>query len=180
LVLFRSRGAVVRAAALAALLLAGAIWMLLVPVDRSMVGALRWLASSSFGCVIVKVLAAAGTFIFSLVLFAHLRSLVLRSPVFTVDEAGIDDRTSLLPAGRLRWDEIDSFTTYALWGRRFLGITPRDLDDILRRAGGIKRLLLRLGRRINPTPLCVPEVSLPISLDNLIAEIAARRPPRVD
>jgi hypothetical protein len=120
---------------------------------------------------------------FGVGLIVLLLRLVRRAPVLEIDSLGVTDRSSLLPAGLLRWDEISSVKIYTIElhshgrtiERRFLGVHPRAgaVDNL---AHPLRRLVQRLNRRAGYTPISIAESALPFSLEELVDQMQRYHP----
>ena len=104
-------------------------------------------------------------------------------PIVSFSSQGITVNTLCTRVGFLRWDEIKDVTTYNL-GFRFVGITLNDPATVYRRLGLKDSWLLRLNGlvvplyklvRIRVAPINIPQEYLPLSADELLAQINAYR-----
>jgi len=102
--------------------------------------------------------------------------LLFRAPVLRIDLVGITDRSSLVSAGHMRWDEIGGVKIYTFSFRtrgrtiqqRMLGVYPRAGSGAVRRANPVKRLMMRRGGRIADAPINIAESVLPFTLEELV------------
>ena len=105
--------------------------------------------------------------IFGLCALYALRRLIVRRPVLVIDRNGIDDRSSLISAGLMGWDEIEAVTPYRFRGQWMLGILPVDSDAVIARQRWYKRLLIRQNERLGCPPVNIPQVVLPMDVHAL-------------
>lgn len=103
-----------------------------------------------------------------------------RSPALIINQEGIFDDASMLGAGMIRWEEIEQMVIFNVMNNRFLGIIPVDTQAILARQTSVKRFFLRIGNKPQTPPFAIPEGLLPMSLEELLANIETcrnNRPP---
>jgi hypothetical protein len=93
--------------------------------------------------------------------------LILPCPALVVDNEGIIDRASALAVGFISWDEIKRIMPYTYMGQAMLGIEPKDLSTVLARQGWLKRCLIRMNLRLGCAAINIPQVILPITIDEL-------------
>ena len=105
--------------------------------------------------------------------------LVHHRPAVEIDRMGIVDQASALAVGRLLWDEVDHVYLYEYWGQPMLGIIPRELELFLSRQHPLRRSITKLNLKLGCAPINVPQVILPMKLEEL-AELLARYGVRVE
>ncbi len=88
----------------------------------------------------------------------HLVSVILSGkPSIVMDETGIVDRSSLLGAGRLSWNEIERFETFEYLNNRYIGIWVT--EESARRFTPLRRMLFY---RKNLLSISAKSVSVPV------------------
>ena len=98
--------------------------------------------------------------------------LVVRRPALVVGAEGILDDASMLSAGFIRWDEIEEIGVHTFGGQTFLGVMPKDAEDVLTRQSSIKRGLMRANMSLGAPPINVPQSVLPIKAADLAIQLA--------
>jgi len=106
--------------------------------------------------------------------YAALR-LVRPVPSLVISKDGVFENASAIGAGMLRWSEIADVKIYSFMNQRFLGIVPKNLDEVLQRQNTVKRWLMRVNRGLVEAPFNVPESALPVTLEEILSQISARR-----
>jgi len=104
--------------------------------------------------------------------YALYRLFVVR-PSVVVDDQGITDNATASGAGFIAWEEIDRIAVYTFNGQSLLGIYPKDLHLMLARKGWLKQTLIRLNRWPGLAPINIPQIVLPITVDELAKRITA-------
>jgi hypothetical protein len=97
------------------------------------------------------------------------------TPALIINQEGIFDNASIFSAGMIRWEEIKSLFIYNVMDNRLLGIIPVNIETILARQSSVKRFLLRIGNDSSAAPFAIPEALLPMSLEELLANIETYR-----
>ena len=104
-------------------------------------------------------------------------------PIVSLSSQGITINTIGTHVGFLRWDEIKDVYTYNL-GYRFVGITLNDPNAVYARIGLKRSWLLRSNALVAPlykpfrarvAPINIPQEYLPMSADELLAQIQTYR-----
>lgn len=104
-------------------------------------------------------------------------------PILSLSSQGITVNTLCSRVGFLRWEEIKDVHTYSL-GYRFVGITLNDPKTVYRRIGLKRSWMLQMNSlvaplykpfRIRVAPINIPQEYLPMSADELLAQIQAYR-----
>ena len=96
-------------------------------------------------------------------------------PSLVISKDGLYENASALGAGMLRWSEIADVKIYSFMNQRFLGIVPHNLDKVLQRQGAVKQLLIRVNGGLVDSPFNIPENALPVTLEEILVHINARR-----
>lgn len=126
--------------------------------------------------LILKVVGGyAGIVFFGMCLAYGLYRLMRPVPMLVISEQGLFENASAVGAGWLKWSEIKDVKIYRFMAQRFLGIVPVDLNAVLGRMSGWKRVLMRTNTRLVEAPFNVPEAALPLSLEDLLVRINAFR-----
>ncbi len=158
LVVYASRGR-------QALLLAGAVAFVVV-------GAL--LANGSDPVRIdVGVLAVV---VFGFFAFHIARHVLQRGPALVIDGRGITDSASAAPAGFVSWHQVTGLGTWEHSGQKIVTVRVRDPQAVIASAPPIVRVAMRANLRLSGSPVNIATTALPLTPDQLIAEIAALRP----
>ena len=98
--------------------------------------------------------------------------LIVRRPALVVGAEGILDDASMLSAGFIRWEEIEEIGVHTFGGQTFLGVMPKDAEDVLARQSSIKRGLMRANMSLGAPPINVPQSVLPIKAADLAIQLA--------
>ncbi|MBI5760143.1 MAG: hypothetical protein HZA46_16625 [Planctomycetales bacterium] len=146
----------------AAIFVAIGVAMIVVPDDP---GLARWFLRR-LGLVSVLFFGACGAY--------ALFRLVVPRPALVADADGLVDNASAVGVGRLRWDEIECLWPYEFSGQNFLGIMPVNLEDVLARLPGWKNALIRANLSFACAPINIPQVMLPVRLDDVVTELVER------
>ena len=139
------------------------------------VGLGGWLTSlwwESMGSILFAVAGLAGVLFFGACGAYALYRLLFPRPALVIGHEGIVDNASALGVGFLRWDEIESIVPYEYKGQKLLGILPKSLEAVLERQGWFKRKLLDMNLRLGCAPINIPQIGLPMSVQDLAGEIA--------
>jgi len=100
-------------------------------------------------------------------------------PIVVLSAEGIAVDTTAAHVGLIRWEEIEEVRSYTLI-YRYVGIVPRSTDALCRRLGGSRSWLLQVNAFCIPlykligvfvAPINIPQVYLPITVDELTARI---------
>lgn len=116
-----------------------------------------------------------GAPLFSLLLIYICYRLLKPAPSVIINEEGIFDNASVFGAGLIRWEEIESMFLYKIMDNSFLGIVPVDIETILARQSVIKRFSFKMNKGMTQAPFAIPEVVLPMSVEELLAKIQLYR-----
>jgi hypothetical protein len=137
--------------------LALSIWVLLLPSAKvSFQGALAaWI------CIPFSIIV--GAFAFS--------RLCSKKPALIIDEKGITDNASWMAAGFVPWGDITGVGLAKFRKRQFLGITVRNSEQYLTKAGRLKRVLMNSNHSTLGYIINIPQVAIPVSVEKLLAHI---------
>lgn len=100
-------------------------------------------------------------------------------PIIVLSPEGITVDTTATHIGLIRWEEIEEVRSYTLI-YRYVGIVPKNTDALCRRLGGSRSWLLQVNAFCIPlykligvfvAPINIPQVYLPITVDELTARI---------
>lgn len=136
--------------------------------------ALSWgEGTEGIGYLLVGI-ASAG--FFSLPLFFAFVVLFRITPVLRVDAQGILDRSNMMPAGRITWEEIKSVEAITYMNQRFICLFLHDSDGYLARQSPLKRWLLSINRRlVNGAAVNIAGSVMDQPLERVYAEIMLRQ-----
>jgi hypothetical protein len=102
------------------------------------------------------------------------------TPAVIVDQNGILDNASAVGVGFIAWGEIDELREYRFLKQVFLGIVPKNGEDLLRRLPAWKRVLIRANRLTGTPPINIPQSMLTMSVPQLMREMEKRSGVRAD
>ncbi|MCR6479769.1 hypothetical protein NU688_26675 [Variovorax sp. ZS18.2.2] len=141
----------------AALFVAGGIWLLMHPIggDEVMGWLIGWASIVFFGAVAVFALSR----------------LVSRKPAITIDRTGITDNASGLSAGFIPWSDVVDAQVIKFQQQKFLGVSLRNPKDYLAKASPLKRMLMKANSSLVGFVINVPQISLPVPLEEVLAHI---------
>jgi hypothetical protein len=92
-------------------------------------------------------------------------------PSVIVDRTGIHDHASVACAGFIPWHEVRRYRSRLVGAQPTLAITVTDPVALLARVSAPRRLLMKANQRIVGTPVNLPQVGLPIKIDELGKEL---------
>lgn len=104
-----------------------------------------------------------------------------QKPIVVLNSEGITVDTTATHLGLIRWDEIEEVRSYTLI-YRYVGIVPKNSSALCRRLGTGRSWMLQLNTFSIPlykllgifvAPINIPQVYLPITVDELTARIRA-------
>src|SRR5262245_45572372 len=107
-------------------------------------------------------------------MYATYRVLV-QQPAVIISREGLFDNASAVGAGMLRWEEIKEIYVHEYLGQRMLGIVPKDAAAVIARQPSIKRIMAKINNGLGGSPFNIAQVSLPISVDELLQKIEEHR-----
>jgi hypothetical protein len=88
-------------------------------------------------------------------------------PGLVVDDAGFDDRSSLVSVGRVPWRDVRSVSEANVAGSSFVVVEVSDPEVYLARLGHIARMAARVNRHMVGSPITISSVSLKTSFSKL-------------
>ena len=145
--------------------------------------------------VLFSVAAVAGDGVLSLMLWCLLAEVPVlylvmsrkikaqTKPIVSLSSQGITINTTCSQIGFVRWNEIKNVHAYSL-GTRFVGITLHDPKSVYGRVGLKRSGVMQMNElvvplykllRIKVAPINIPQEYLPMSADQLLAQIEAYR-----
>lgn len=102
-----------------------------------------------------------------------------KKPIVVLSAEGITVDTTATHVGLIRWEEIAEVRSYTLI-YRYVGIVPENTGALCRRLGGSRSWLLQINALCIPlykmlgvfvAPINIPQVYLPVTVDELTARI---------
>ena len=118
----------------------------------------------------------------ALLYFLNVRSFKKQAkPIVTLSCEGIAVDTQATHLGMIRWDEIEEIRAYNFI-YRYVGIVPKNSKSLAQRIGGKRAWLMSINTTCVPlykpfgvfvAPINIPQVYLPITVDELFAHIRA-------
>lgn len=101
--------------------------------------------------------------------------LCVPKPLLVISDEGLYDNASAVGAGMLRWEEIAELFQYEFGGQRFIGVVPVDVEAVIARQPRFKRAMAKLNGGMSPSPFNIPQLMLPMPIDELYVLILRRR-----
>jgi hypothetical protein len=101
--------------------------------------------------------------------------LCVPKPLLVISDEGLYDNASAVGAGMLRWEEIAEVFRYEFANQRFIGIVPVDVEAVVARQPRLKRMMAKLNGGMSPSPFNIPQLMLPLPIDELYVLILKRR-----
>ena len=101
--------------------------------------------------------------------------LCVPKPLLVISDEGLFDNASAVGAGMLRWEEIAELFQYEFAGQRFIGIVPVDVEAVVARQPRLKRAMAKLNGGMSPSPFNIPQLMLPMPVEELYLLILKRR-----
>ena len=123
-------------------------------------------------------LLAECAFLYVVMARAHKKQ---KKPIVVLSAEGITVDTTATHLGLIRWDEIEEVRSYTMI-YRYVGIVPKNSSALCRRLGTGRSWILQLNTFCIPlykllgifvAPINIPQVYLPITVDELTARIRA-------
>ena len=124
--------------------------------------------------VVIAMVGAASVAFFGFCGAYAIRRIVRPEPALVIDREGIVDNASALGVGLIRWAEVAELREYKFKGQTFLGIFPKELEQVLARQPGWKRKAIQANIALGVAPVNIPQVILPIPVSDLMREIKQR------
>jgi len=102
--------------------------------------------------------------------FLHIVSrLINPRPSIVINREGINDQSSAISGGSLKWHEIKEIMLFEFMGQHFIGLQLHDTAGYLAGQSGMKKLLMRLNKRMVQATVNISQQSVRIPLDQLYA-----------
>jgi hypothetical protein len=137
---------------------AGSIWLLTFDSPRAVVA------------------GVLGTVVFGLFGVLATRLALQRGPALVIDSRGITDSSSAVSAGFVPWHQVTGLHTWNQGSREAVCVDVHDPRSVLAAAGPFARITMRLNTKMVGTPVIIAVAALPLTGEQLIAEIAAVAP----
>ncbi|REK71290.1 STM3941 family protein [Paenibacillus paeoniae] len=102
----------------------------------------------------------------------NMRILLAASPVLTLSEKGILDRSTYMSGGLIRWEEIEHIGIEQLQGWVFLVIHTYDRKLMINRYSGLKRLLILFNKGLSDGQVHIPFRLLACEPGELLENVA--------
>ena len=122
------------------------------------------------------VVGLAAVAFFGLCGISALFHVVRASPAVVINHRGIVDNASALGVGLVPWENIAEVREYRVQNQVFLGIIPRNLDQVLLNQPAWKRAAIRANLRLGAAPMNIPQATLRMPVAELLREIEVRFP----
>ena len=103
--------------------------------------------------------------------FYAARRLFSSRPALIFSDEGFYDDTSAVGAGKVAWGEVMSFHIGKVGRQRFVCIVPTDVEGFLQRQPSWKAGMMRQNVGLVGAPITLSALTLPMSLEALLAEI---------
>ena len=104
-----------------------------------------------------------------------IRKLPDKKPGLIIDDKGLTDNSSGLPAGQILWSDIEKVSVIEIYGQRIIMLKAKHPQDYIDRQTS---LFVRKGMELNNslygTPLQITANGLKISFDNLLTLITKK------
>jgi hypothetical protein len=112
------------------------------------------------GTAISFVIGVGGIVTFTVFGIGLIRLSMRAGPGLVVDEAGFDDRSSLLSVGRVPWDDVRSVAEANVSTTSFVVVEVGDPEIYLARLGPLPRWTARVNGRMVGSPITISSVGL--------------------
>ncbi len=115
--------------------------------------------------------------ILAIVFFGFIAVLLLRklrenTPALIIDENGVFDNTTGLPAGQLSWQEIDGLSVLNVAGKTLLVIVLTDPEAFLeRQPAGWKKKLMRINYKSYGSPVSLSHSGMRCSFKDMVTYV---------
>jgi hypothetical protein len=126
-------------------------------------------ADASLLAPALRVLSAAGIVFCALSGLFAARRLFDPTPGLILDAEGLVDNSSVIGAGRVRWDEITEIRVTKSGPQRFLTVMVDDPRKFIDRGGSLRRKVYEANYRKAGSPVNVTARTLRIPFDTLVA-----------
>lgn len=121
----------------------------------------------------VGVAGAIGVLFFGTCLIWGLLRLTQRAPALVLDNTGLHDQASAIPAGTIPWSNIAAAQAMRFGTQSMLAVGCHDPQAVVDNATGLRRLLLATNAKMMATPVNIPGILLPVKLSTVESEINA-------
>lgn len=111
---------------------------------------------------------------FGIALLFSIALLFKRTPTLQLDEEGIIDNSSLIPGGRIRWEEISEIQLYSFKGQSFIGISLHNPEDYLAGQSVMNQQLMRVNNRLVQVHVNIGRPGISSPLPKLYEEMKRR------
>jgi hypothetical protein len=136
-----------------------------------------YLASIADGDVwVLWVVGIISIVFFGFSLLYYVYSFLSNKPALIINDEGIQDNSSYLAAGMVKWEEILDIRWVNVQRQVFLGLITHDPLLIINRTKGFKKVMNKINRRLVGTHVNIPMQILACSPNQLFNEIAIRSP----
>jgi hypothetical protein len=119
----------------------------------------------------LRIAGIASVLFFGLVFVYWIKTLVHRKPTLIISEEGINDQSTYIAAGLIKWEEIADIDFVQFSGQTFLGIYTHDPELIINRSSAFKRMLNKMNKGLLDTQVNIPVKILDCSMEELIETI---------
>lgn len=119
----------------------------------------------SFGILLVGIISIL---FFGLCMIFYIKEMIIRKPMLIVSDEGITDRSSLIGAGLVRWEDIADIDFISFGGQLFLGIFTHDPNLIINRTGRFTSMLNKLNKGLIDAQVNIPVKSLDCDQEELV------------
>jgi hypothetical protein len=116
-----------------------------------------------------------GIVVFGLCAVLALRLMLRSGPAVVIDTRGITDRSSVIAAGFVPWQQVTGLSIWRYRGQRVVRVGVLDPLPVLAAAGSLTRTAMRANIRLAGSPVMIAATVLPMTAEQLIEEIAAFR-----
>jgi hypothetical protein len=140
------------------------------------IGVLYFAAANNEDAWPLWVIGVLAIVFFGLCIVYYFYTLFNRKPALIVDHEGIQDNSSYLAAGMVRWDEIEEIKWVSFQKQIFLGLITYDRSLITNRSTGLKKILNKINKSMLDSQVNITIQILDCSPEQLVDEINARRP----
>jgi hypothetical protein len=136
-----------------------------------------YIASIAYGDVwVLRVVGIISIVFFGFCLLYYVYSFLSKKPSVIINDEGIQDNSSFLAAGMIKWEEILDIQWVNYQGQVFLGLVTHDPLLIINRTKGFKKVINKINQRMVVTQVNIPVRILACTPDQLVHEIAIRSP----
>lgn len=120
--------------------------------------------------LLLRGLSAAGILFCALSGLFAARRLFDPTPGLVLDAEGLIDNSSVIGAGRVRWDEITEIRVTKSGPQRFLTVLVDDPQKFIDRGGSLRRKVYEANHRKAGSPVNITTRTLRIPLEELVAK----------